>query len=107
MIFIELPIFTRCAEALFTEEDLLSLQQIVMENPAVGVVIPSGKGLRKLRVSQPGRGKKGGARVIYYHWSSKDWCYLIYAYAKNDKSDLTQDQLHRLATLIQSEIHHE
>jgi hypothetical protein len=107
MIFIELPQFTRCAESLFTEDDLINLQQIVMENPAVGDVIPGGKGLRKLRVSQPGRGKKGGARVIYYHWSSKDWCYLIYAYAKNDKSDLTQDQLHRLATLIQLEIHHE
>jgi len=106
MIFIELPIFTRCAEKLFAyDDDLLKLQQIVMENPAVGSVIPGGKGLRNLRVSQPGRGKKGGARVIYYYWSSKEWCYLVYAYAKNVTADLTKDQLHRLATVIEMEVH--
>ncbi len=107
MIFIELPIFTRCADQLFTEEDLIRLQHIVMENPTVGDVIPGGKGLRKLRTSQPGRGKRGGARVIYYYWSSKDCCYLVYAYTKNELSDLTKDQLHRLATVIESELHHE
>jgi len=31
----------------------------------------------------PGRGKRGGVRVIYCHWLSQSQCYLIYAYAKN------------------------
>ncbi|SJM93567.1 Toxin HigB-2 [Crenothrix polyspora] len=107
MIFIELPIFTRCTEMLFSDEDLRGFQNTILENPLVGTVIPGSKGLRKLRVPLPGRGKRGGARVIYYHWHSKECCYLVYAYAKNEASDLTQDQLKQLAAVIEVEIHHE
>jgi hypothetical protein len=52
----------------------------------------------------PGRGKRGGARVIYYHWVGKEQCYLVYAYAKNVASDLTKEQLHRLADVINAEV---
>ena len=44
------------------------------------------------------------AGVIYYHWVSKEWCYLVYAYAKNVAADLTQEQLHRLAAVIDAEV---
>ena len=104
MIFVELPIFTRCAANLFTDEDLASLQRILLENPEAGDRIQGGRGLRKLRVPLPGRGKRGGARVIYYHWNSQSQCYLIYAYAKNANADLTKDQLQRLADLMNSEV---
>ena len=67
-------------------------------------LIPGGRGLRKLRVPLPGRGKRGGARVIDYHWASKAQCYLIYAYAKNVAANLTQEQLHRLADVIDVEV---
>lgn len=52
----------------------------------------------------PRRGKRGGARVIYYHWVGKEQCYLVYAYAKNVASDLTKEQLHRLADVINAEV---
>lgn len=107
MLFIELPIFTRCAEGLFSDEELRGLQNTLLENHAVGAIIPGGKGLRKLRVPLPGRGKRGGARVIYYHWLSKECCYLVYAYAKNEASDLTQAQLKQLAAVIEAEIRDE
>ena len=107
MLFIELPIFTRCAERLFSEEDLRGLQNTILENHSVGTIIPGSKGLRKLRVPLPGRGKRGGARVIYYHWVSKECCYLVYAYAKNAASDLTQEQLKQLAAVIDAEIRDE
>jgi len=83
MVFVELPMFIRCADDLFSDEDLAELQNTLLENPDAGDVIPGGAGLRKLRVPLPGRGKRGGARVIYYHWVSKEQCYLVYAYAKN------------------------
>lgn len=70
MVFVELPIFIRCAAELFSDEDIAELQKILLENPAVGDLIPGSRGLRKLRVPLPGRGKRGGARVIYYHWVS-------------------------------------
>ncbi len=107
MIFIELPIFVRCASDLFSDEDIADLQGTILEQPTVGDLIPGGRGLRKRRVPLPGRGKRGGARVIYYHWVTKERCYLVYAYAKNKASDLTKDQLQRLAATIALEIQHE
>ena len=104
MVFVELPIFQRCAAELITDEDLAKIQSILMENPAAGDLIPGGRGLRKLRVPLPGRGKRGGARVIYYHWISRSHCYLVYAYAKNASEDLTRVQLARLAALMDAEV---
>ena len=107
MVFIELPIFIRCANTLFSDEDLSEIQNTLLENPAAGDLIQGGRGLRKLRVPLPGRGKRGGARVIYYCWIGKGRCYLVYAYAKNRAADLTQEQLHRLASVIDAEVRDE
>ena len=101
MVFVELPTFVKCAASLFNDEDLAELQLTLLENPEVGNVIPGGRGLRKLRVPLAGRGKSGGARVIYYHWVSEQQCYLVYAYAKNVATDLTREQLQRLAALME------
>lgn len=107
MVFVELPTFVRGAAELFSDEDIAELQNTLLENPAAGDLIPGGRGLRKLRVPLPGKGKRGGARVIYYHWVSKEQCYLIYAYAKNVTTNLTPDQLRRLAEVMQAEIRDE
>ena len=106
MVFVELPIFARCANELFSDDDMRELQVILLENPSAGELIPGGHGLRKLRVPLPGRGKRGGVRVIYYHWVSHEQCYLVYAYAKNVAADLTKDQLRRLADVIDMEVSH-
>ena len=47
-----------------------------------------------------GRGKRGGARVIYYRHVPGERIYLIYAYAKNEQADLTRDQIKALAQLM-------
>ena len=107
MVFVELPIFVRCAQDMFSDDDLRELQVTLLKNPAAGDLILGGRGLRKLRVPLPGQGKRGGARVIYYHWVSHDQCYLVYAYAKNVAADLTKDQLRRLAELMDVEVNHE
>lgn len=60
MVFVELPIFVRCAAELFSDEDIAGLQNILLKNPDVGDLIPGGRGLRKLRVPLPGRGSVVG-----------------------------------------------
>jgi hypothetical protein len=107
MVFVELPIFIRCAASLFTDEDLAALQVTLLENPLAGDLIKEGRGLRKLRAPLPGRGKSGGARVIYYHWASEHQCYLLYAYAKNVAEDLTKAQLKALGDLMQEVLRNE
>jgi len=107
MVFVELPIFIRCAATLFTDENLSELQVTLLKNPAAGDLIKGGHGLRKLRVALPGRGKSGGARVIYYHWVNEQQCYLIYAYAKNVAEDLSKAQLKSLADVMQEVLRNE
>jgi len=106
MVFVELPIFARCTQDLFSDDDLCELQMTLLENPAAGDLMPGGRGIRKLRAPLPGRGKRGAARVIYYYWGSHEQCYLIYAYAKNVAADLSKDQLRRLADLMDVEVNH-
>ncbi len=72
----------------------------LLADPEADDLIPAGHGLRKLRHPLPGRGKRGGARIIYYHISSEGLIYLVFAYAKNVREDLTRDQLKLLTQLI-------
>ncbi len=105
MIFVELPVFTRVATDLFDDEALQGIQEILLADPEAGDVISGSGGLRKLRVPLPGRGKRGGARVIYYWWARREHCYFVYAYAKNERSDLTREQLKQLARIMKEETH--
>ena len=102
MIFIELPLFQRYLK--FTDEELAAVQEEILEDPKRGDLIAGGRGLRKLRAAIAGRGKRGGARVIYYVWDEQDRCYLIFAYAKNAQGDLTAAQLKTLAAVMAKEL---
>lgn len=69
MLFIETSIFTQLAAELLDDESLRTLQNLLLEKPERGPVIAGTGGLRMLRLVLPGRGKRGGARVIY-HWQN-------------------------------------
>ncbi len=92
MVFIETPYFTRFCEEHGGDDDLRGLQKQLMERPEAGDLIRGTKGLRKLRWEMPGRGKSGGARVIYYWRNAAGQIYLLYAYAKNTQADLSGAQ---------------
>jgi hypothetical protein len=100
MVFVELTPFVAFREAYWSDEDLRELQSFLLVSPDAGEVIPGGSGLRKLRWTMRGRGKRGGARVIYYRLVAMERIYLICAYAKNVKTDLTRAQIKVLAQLM-------
>ena len=62
----ETPIFTRQTEKLFTEDEKRELIDFLAENPLAGDEIPGTGGVRKVRFAASGRGKRGGARIIYF-----------------------------------------
>ncbi|WP_246302153.1 type II toxin-antitoxin system RelE/ParE family toxin [Achromobacter anxifer] len=66
MVFVETSVFTRQITSLLTDDGYRDLQQMLLEDPACGNVIPGGGGIRKVRYARPGTGKSGGLRVIYY-----------------------------------------
>jgi len=102
MVFIELPLFQKYLT--LSDDELRSIQTTIMEHPNVGTVISGGKGLRKMRIPLPGRGKSGGARVIYYWQTSRSLCLLVFAYPKGIMNDLTDEQLKTLVKLAQEEL---
>ena len=100
MVFVELTPFIAFRSEHWDDEDLRRLQNFLFLNPDAGDVIPGGFGLRKLRWSVQGSGKRGGARVIYYRHVPKEHIYLICAYAKSARADLTREQIKVLAQLM-------
>lgn len=100
MVFVELTPFIAFRAEWWSDEDLRGLQNFLLAAPDAGDVIPGGSGLRKLRWAAQGRGKRGGARVIYYWHVPKERIYLIYAYSKNVQTDLTRAQIKLLAELM-------
>ena len=103
VIFVETPISTRQMKELVDDEVYRSLQLRLVANPDEGDLIPRSGGLRKVRLGLPGRGKRGGARVIYYWITAKSQIYMLLAYAKNVQEDLTEEQLRILRALVRQE----
>lgn len=104
MVFIELSPFRAFADAHWSDDALHRLQAALIAQPDAGDLIPGARGLRKLRWTMTGRGKRGGARVIYYWLSDDDRIYLVHAYAKNETADLTPAQIRQLAALMIDEV---
>lgn len=103
MEFVRLPTFERSAAGLLSESEILEMEVQLVVQPDAGDLIPGGRGLRKLRRPAKGRGKRGGARIIYYHVISEHLILLIFAYAKGDLVDLDRRQLQILANLVRTE----
>lgn len=103
MRFVETPVFTAEIRALLPEEDYRALQVALLLRPEQGAVIPGSGGLRKVRWAAPGRGKRGGLRVIYYWHPREMTIYLLMAFAKDVRTDLTPAQVRILRRLVEEE----
>lgn len=107
MELIETSTFTRQITALLSDEDYGAFQSRLAANPGLGALIKGGGGIRKIRMAVGSRGKRGGARVIYYWAVRKDVILLLYAYPKNVSADLTPKQVARLAKVLKEEFRDE
>ncbi|MBD2802571.1 type II toxin-antitoxin system RelE/ParE family toxin [Xenorhabdus sp. M] len=99
MIFIETPIFTEDCKELLSDDEYREFQQYLADNPAAGDVIQHTGGLRKVRWSSGGKGKRGGVRVIYYHKVDASHIRLLLIYKKGIKDDLSESEKKVLRTL--------
>jgi len=99
MIFIETSIFTKEIQRLLPDDKYRMLQTVLMLRPDAGTLIQGSGGLRKIRWSLPGKGKRGALRVIYY-WSPPDTIFMLFPYKKTEQEDLTTDQLKLLRKMV-------
>jgi hypothetical protein len=97
--FFWLPTFERSAAGLLDEDDRRDLELALVEDPERGNAIPGTGGFRKLRWPARGKGKRGGARVVYYYVANHEVIYMVLAYGKGTKDDLTDAERAELKEL--------
>ncbi len=89
---VETKLFSRRADALLSPDERLDLIAYLALHPMAGDVIPGAGGIRKLRWQLDGRGKRGGARVIYYTYDEEHPIFALLIYGKNEADDLTSKE---------------
>lgn len=103
MVIVETRAFTARVRELFSEEDYRQLQLHLAVRPDAGQTIPGTGGLRKVRWGASGRGKRGGARVVYYWHIPGATLLMLFAFAKNERSDLSEAQKATLRKIVEAE----
>ncbi len=103
MKIIETSVFTKRLKTLLPDEDYRNLQNELIQNPEIGKIIRGSGGLRKIRWSLPGHGKRGGVRIIYYAALKKEIIMMLLIYSKNERDNLTNEQLRILKSLVERE----
>lgn len=103
MEIIETSVFTRQIRELISDEEYGELQFALIQRPDLGDIIQHSGGIRKVRWAGSGRGKRGGIRVIYYWQVSEHQIFMLLAYPKNQRDNLTPAQLKLLRKLVEEE----
>src|SRR5271169_6500607 len=99
---VETPEFLSATRKLMSEEERTLLVDYLAYNPTAGDLIPGTGGVRKLRWGLEGRGKRGGARVIYFHHDLEMPLYIMTAYAKNERENLSQAEINTLQKIARA-----
>ena len=106
MEFLEAPAFTRHLPDYLNDGDYRELQARLAANPELGELMPGTGGFRKIRWpdARRGKGRRGGLRIIYYHFKSDHQIWLMTLYDKDEASDLTAKEKKTLKAAIESEL---
>lgn len=100
-LFVELPIFrSKWKDMGLTDDDLKRLQEELLADPKIGAVMRGTGGIRKMRFAFEQRGKSGSVRVIYVDFEVYEKIFLITAYPKNEKDNLTAAERNELKQMI-------
>lgn len=100
MTVVETVRFLKDVDGLMAESDRARLVEFIGANPEAGDLIPETDGVRKLRWALRGRGKRGGARVIYLFHNERLPVFLLAAYGKNEKANLTNAERNAMSRLV-------
>lgn len=96
----ESAVFVRQAADLWGDKDRDAFIDYIAQNPEAGDTIPDTGGVRKIRWSRPGMGKRGGVRVIYFYHDAAMPLYLLLIYAKAQQENWTPEDRRRVRTVV-------
>ena len=96
---VETPSYLKAAEDIFSEKEREAIVAMVSAVPECGDLIQGTGGFRKVRVGRGGMGKRGGARVVLHSAQRELPHFLVAAYPKNEKANLTKAERNELAKM--------
>jgi hypothetical protein len=102
---VETPEFQRRVRDLLTEEELKALIDHLAAEPDSGDVMPGTGGARKLRWRAKGKGKRGGIRVITFYSGPPVPVFVLSAFGKGKKIDLSQAERNELRGILSDLVH--
>jgi hypothetical protein len=97
---VETPSYLADADRLFSSNERAAIVERLASDPTCGVVIPGSGGIRKVRFGFGARGKSGGARIIYLFSGMDLPVFVLAAFAKNEKANLSQAERNALGKLV-------
>jgi hypothetical protein len=100
MAVVETKEFLKQVKPLMSDSERAEVLAFVGANPEAGEIIPETGGVRKIRWALEGMGKRGGARVIYYYHNERLPVFLLSAYAKNRKANLSKAERNAMKLLV-------
>jgi hypothetical protein len=102
-VVVETMMFLRRAEACgVSGDERAKIVDYIAANPQSGDVIPGTGGARKLRFAAPGRGKRGGYRIITFYGGADIPVFLLSMFTKNEQSDLSQTAKNDLKKILKA-----
>ena len=94
------PTFLQLTKKFWTTDEREEFEEWIAANHAAGVVIPRTRGLQKIRYAASGRGKRGGARVVYYVSTRQGEVLLLAAHTKAQKEQFSDAFLKELRKMV-------
>ncbi|HXQ24885.1 MAG TPA: type II toxin-antitoxin system RelE/ParE family toxin [Candidatus Acidoferrales bacterium] len=107
MVFIESLVFTRRLRELAAgsaDQVLRAIEDDLLANPHRGPMVKGLAGIRKARITNPGRGKgkRGGFRYLYLYLEHRSHVHLLFLLDKNEQDDLNPVERNQLRSLVAS-----
>src|SRR5688572_22921013 len=107
LTFLETTTFTRLVADVVSDHHYAEFQRELSRHPDQGDLLEGCGGVRKVRLAARGKGKSGGARVIYLYLRHRERIYLLYLFTKGDAANLSADgkkTMRELAQQIRREV---
>jgi len=96
---VELPEFIRRSQKLLSDEERARLFYFLATNPLAGNLIRETGGIRKFRWASKNKGKRGSVRVIYFYYQETMPLFMLTAFAKKDKTNISASERNKLRAL--------
>lgn len=101
IVVVETSSYIKKSEKIMSAKVREEIVDFIARNPRAGEIIEETGGLRKFRHAREGKGKSSGYRVIYYYHNDSNPLFLVAAFGKNEKSNLSKDEKNTLKGFVQ------